>query len=455
MPGTYSIISRSSGTLLTAAVYMQDHQTHLTYATPGGVDDYSTNLAQMQSTVDPGESGSESLPTDLAGELQRIRNVLAEITGKTYWYQTPPRALVDGLTTVASASSPDIWTPRNLAIDYTGTATCTGFTAAPQAGARRILICAGAAVFTAGANMLIDGVSSGQSFTAAAGDRVYVLALTTTQFRLQPVTVALSQFVYSTVSGNPGRLQFPAMWIRGLTYANNAGDPTNDLDITAGQCRDATDAHNLLLSALTKQSDVAWAVGTNAGMLDTGSIGNNDYFLWAILRSDTGICDVLCSLSSTAPTMPTNYDFKRLVGWFKRVGGTIVAFHTYERESGGLEYLWDTPTTDINLINTLTTARRTDAVKVPLTFSVLVHLLALTNDASTAFYAIIYCPDHTDLVPSIGQSNSSMPSTLNAGVGVDLWIRTSSTGTVAARATLATVDSYIVTTLGFHWARCT
>ena len=93
-------------------------------------------------------------------------------------------AVNESITTVASGATPDIWTSRGNVIDYTGTGTATGFAAAPQAGARRTLICAGAAIFTAGANMLIEGVTSGSDFTAAAGDQVAVTAVTTTQFRL-------------------------------------------------------------------------------------------------------------------------------------------------------------------------------------------------------------------------------------------------------------------------------
>lgn len=111
-------------------------------------------------------------------------------------------------TTVASAATPDIFatTVGNL-IDYTGTSTCTGFVAAPQAGASRTLVCAGAAVFTAGANMLIDGVVSGLNYTCAAGDKVIVRAVTTTQFRLtlQPyaaTTANTSMIRYSTCNGN-------------------------------------------------------------------------------------------------------------------------------------------------------------------------------------------------------------------------------------------------------------
>lgn len=88
-------------------------------------------------------------------------------------------------TTVASATTPTIFTASlGNVIDYTGTVTCTGFTAAPVAGARRTLICAAAAPFTAGASMLIDGLASGQTYTATAGDQIHVVAFTTTTFRL-------------------------------------------------------------------------------------------------------------------------------------------------------------------------------------------------------------------------------------------------------------------------------
>lgn len=54
---------------------------------PANCDDYSTNAAQMQSQVDPYPGSAESLATTLAGELERLRYQLAQITGNTYWYQ--------------------------------------------------------------------------------------------------------------------------------------------------------------------------------------------------------------------------------------------------------------------------------------------------------------------------------------------------------------------------------
>lgn len=241
--------------------------------------------------------------------------------------------------------------------------------------------------------------------------------------------------------------------IQGLTYGINGTDPTNDIDIAAGVAMDATGVYLLRGSAMTKQLDANWAAGNNAGMLDTGAVGNNGYYLWEIGRSDTGVVDYLASLSSTAPTMPANYDFKRLFGWVLRSGGANVAFKTYETAGGGLEFLWDSPTLDINLTNTLTTTRRTDALKVPLNFSVLARINVVVDDASGGIYYICN-PDVADLAPSQTVAPLSTIGTQVSGQPLEahFTVRTSSTGTIAARANL-TIDAYRVATIGFEWAR--
>jgi hypothetical protein len=250
----------------------------------------------------------------------------------------------------------------------------------------------------------------------------------------------------------------PLWAISGLTYSNNGSDATNDIDIAAGRCVDATGAQYMTLAAtLTKRLDAAWAVGTNQGGLDTGSIGNSDYYIWLIKRSDSGVVDALFSLSSTAPTMPSNYDYKRLIGWFKRVGASIVAFDVYETEGGGIEFNWDSPTLDIDLANTLTTARRTDAVKAPLNFSVEAHLNVYIYDGTGQSRTWIYCPDQADVAPSTTAAPlCNMQTGDDAGAGArftQLRIRTSATGTIAARSDVATVDTYRVATIGFRWGR--
>lgn len=87
-------------------------------------------------------------------------------------------------TVSASATTSDIWNALGNQINFTGSPTVTGFPAAPQAGASRKLICTGACSFTAGANMLIDGVSSGNTVVCAQNDIIHVEAVSTTRFRL-------------------------------------------------------------------------------------------------------------------------------------------------------------------------------------------------------------------------------------------------------------------------------
>ena len=93
MPGLYSITTRVAGETLTAAKYNADHQNHVDNQTPQQTDDYSSNAAQMQTGTDPGEVGTESLPTSLSGELERIRFTIEEFKSAldpsvAQWYES-------------------------------------------------------------------------------------------------------------------------------------------------------------------------------------------------------------------------------------------------------------------------------------------------------------------------------------------------------------------------------
>jgi len=88
MPAGYSHTTRAAGLTLTANIYNADHQNHINQD-PSTYDDYSSSVAQMQSATNPGEVGSESQATSLAGELERIRFMLTEISGGAQWYSSP------------------------------------------------------------------------------------------------------------------------------------------------------------------------------------------------------------------------------------------------------------------------------------------------------------------------------------------------------------------------------
>ncbi len=117
--------------------------------------------------------------------------------------------------------------------------------------------------------------------------------------------------------------------IAGLGLTNNAVDADHDIDIAVGEARDATDATDMSLSStLTKRIDAAWAVGSGAGGMDTGTVANDTvYAVWLIKRTDTGVVDALFSTSFASPTMPTSYDRKRLIGAVVTDGAAnIIAF---------------------------------------------------------------------------------------------------------------------------------
>src|SRR3990172_6781026 len=93
MPGLYSITTRVAGETLTAAKYNADHQNHVDNQTPQQTDDYCYNGDKMKRGKDPGEVGTESLPTSLSGELERIRFTIEEFksafdSSVAQWYES-------------------------------------------------------------------------------------------------------------------------------------------------------------------------------------------------------------------------------------------------------------------------------------------------------------------------------------------------------------------------------
>lgn len=99
--GGYTHITRASGTILTAAIYNNDHQNHITNQNPLMTGAYSDTLAQFQLVVDPGPIGSENLPNSLAGEIERLRWQIRAITGEAQWNH-PPSSNLKGV-----AGTPD------------------------------------------------------------------------------------------------------------------------------------------------------------------------------------------------------------------------------------------------------------------------------------------------------------------------------------------------------------
>lgn len=95
MGATFSRLKNWAAEILTNEDLNAEIDNILTNFTPAGMDDYSANATQMKLQTSPGAVGTESLATSMAGEIERLRYVVARITGETYWYTTPDSTIND------------------------------------------------------------------------------------------------------------------------------------------------------------------------------------------------------------------------------------------------------------------------------------------------------------------------------------------------------------------------
>lgn len=235
----------------------------------------------------------------------------------------------------------------------------------------------------------------------------------------------------------------------GLTLSNNAGDLANSIDIAVGATASdgATPALMSLASGLTKVANVAWAVGTGNGWLDTGAIGNGWYYPYIIARSDTGVVDSLLSLSATAPTMPGSYDRKRRIGALFRTGGSFIAF-IHDAALDFFEY--KAPTADITTISTTATLR---TIKVPPAFPVMARIgVQIVNTAGVMPNANHWDPSLGTTLPSARTGVMQMfanTSAFQQALSSVLDVRTNSAGQIYNSTTSAGLTAYNLETLGY------
>ncbi len=96
MPAFSRVKTWASGEVLTAAELNGEFDNIINNFTLTNLDDYSSNVAQMQEIANPGSVSSESLATSLSGELTRLRYMLKAIHGGAQWYAS---ALTGWITT--------------------------------------------------------------------------------------------------------------------------------------------------------------------------------------------------------------------------------------------------------------------------------------------------------------------------------------------------------------------
>lgn len=102
----------------------------------------------------------------------------------------------------------------------------------------------------------------------------------------------------------------PTGYINELKLETNSSNPTFQIDINTGSCRNDDNDGDITLTSI-KTVDIT-ASGVDG--LDTGSEASDTwYFVWIIKHTD-GTVSGLLSLSSTSPTLPSGYTKKRRIG---------------------------------------------------------------------------------------------------------------------------------------------
>jgi hypothetical protein len=170
---------------------------------------------------------------------------------------------------VASAASPDIWAGAGNLVHITGTTTITGFAAAPQAGAARVLIFDAALTLTAGANLKLNG--GGSNVATAAGDIALVVANTTTSF-----------YAYVIKASGAALVAPPTSWAYSSSSSTGSGSSVNFTGIPA-----AVDLIVLTFDGV--QQSAANTIGM-VQIGDSGGIENAGYSGrgWALAGSTAG-----------------------------------------------------------------------------------------------------------------------------------------------------------------------
>lgn len=126
---------------------------------------------------------------------------------------------------------------------------------------------------------------------------------------------------------------FFANYKGGLSLSNDLLTPNTTINISGGSAVDSSNSVIIKLPPLSKTTS-SWSLGTGGGCLDTGSVANSTwYHVLAIERTDTGVSDVLCSTSITAPVYPSSYNVSRDIGAFETDGSAnIIGFYQIDNK---------------------------------------------------------------------------------------------------------------------------
>ena len=231
---------------------------------------------------------------------------------------------------------------------------------------------------------------------------------------------------------------FPRGHIDGLILSNNASDATNDIDVSAGECRGSRGILDMVtLTGGTKRLDADFAEGGGQGMRYSGAaITDTTYHLFFIGKPD-GTTDLFAYAGGLDPTsvLPSGFVDYRRIGSIIRTGGAIVAFTQY-----GDYFQKNTPSADISATNPGTSAvTRTLLVPTGIVVEADVYVGAATG-GTAAGNILITALTAADTAPSstIGDFLDPGGGAGSSGGRVRVWTNTS--GQIRSRIANSAAD---------------
>jgi len=290
-----------------------------------------------------------------------------------------------------------------------------------------------------GISLRTDGVSR-WAYEDPAGpiDNTPIGATTpsTGSFTTLSATALSATTLSATTLSTTNLAAFPLRgYLAGLNLANDGVSPNTVIDVSAGICCSDDATTMMSLAAFTKSLAAAWSAGSGNGGLDTGTVAASTwYHVFVIERTDTGIADVLLSLSATAPVLPANYTKKRRVGAIR----TDASSHILAFSQNGDEFLWAAAVGDVNVSN-LGTTPTLFALTVPTGVKVNALIRAVATPSNVT---LINSPDENAVGTNAPAGNLTIGGGETAGGGNT---RTNTGGQIRAVANAASTVFQIAT----------
>lgn len=231
------------------------------------------------------------------------------------------------------------------------------------------------------------------------------------------------------MSGFSGSAIVSRSYLAGLTLSTAGASAT--FGVAVGAATDSTNIDVMTLASAFTKTTAAWAVGTGNGALDTGAIATSTwYHAHLIKRPDTGIVDLLISLSATAPTLPTNYSIFRRLGSMKTNGSSQWTLFT----QNGDEFLWDVSLNDATSTNPGTAAvTRTLTVPTGVKVNAITALGGQSGSDSRGYASPLDVSDQAAGAGNINYGAAITPASGNPNVFMSVIIRTNTSAQIRTR----------------------